>query len=138
MKKIPNLCSRITRIFLASCIRKVASMKTLSTKLLSTPITLTVMLLTLSSLATALTSLTSSTKFIKVNLTVKRISLDISLTNVMTLTRCWVVFHFTSTTMLSLAICLYAITSSIMGMFSKDKSIANNKKSAADWLPILL
>ena len=73
-------------------------------------------------LATALTSLTNSMTLTKANLTVKRISLDISLTNVMTLKRCWVIFHITSTTMLSHAICLCAITSTIMDMFSEDKS----------------
>lgn len=58
--------------------------------------------------------------------------------NVITSNKQWAISHITSTTMLSLAICLYAITSTIMVMFSKDKSIANNKKSAVDWLPILL
>lgn len=46
--------------------------------------------------------------------------------------------HITSITMLSLAICLCAITSTIMGTFSVDKSFANSVKSAADWMPILL
>ena len=94
----------------------------------STRASLTAMLLTLSLLATALMSLTNSMTLTKANLIVKRISLDISLTNVMTLTRCWAVFHITSTTMLSLAICLCAITISIMVTFSVDKSFANNKK----------
>ena len=40
----------------------------------------------------------------------------------------WAISHITSITMLSFAICLCAITSTIMGMFSKDKSFANNKK----------
>ena len=79
-----------------------------------------------SAFATVQTSLTNSMTLTKANLIVKRISLDISLTNVMTLTRCWVIFHITSTTMLSHAICLCAITSTIMAMFSVDKSFANN------------
>ena len=56
------------------------------------------------------------------------ISLDISLKNAMTSNEQWADFRITSIMRLSLAIYSCAITSSIMDMFSADKSVANNTK----------
>ena len=72
----------------------------------------------------------------------KKISLDISLKNAMTSNEQWADFRITSIMRLSLAIYSCAITSSIMDMFSADKSVANNTKIGsrlvADFAVLLL
>ena len=65
------------------------------------------------------------------NLTVKKISLDISLKNAMTSNEQWADFRITSIMRLSLAIYLCAITTSIMDVFSADKSVANITQKAS-------